>query len=151
MEEYEQERWMRLFTFGINCSFGTLWYIREDLLKRAMSGYDQQSTRKAHPGVSINRAAPTGLRDVVSMLVGTSKVRGYGCFFSTTGISPNAEPEKRTYFNILRPVRVQPYDFLNTREAPADIERNTHKPSLTAKECKKLKTMINRQLRRTAQ
>ena len=149
MEEYEQERWMRLFSFGVNCSFGTLWFIHEELLKRAMTGYDQLSTRVAHPGLCVNQRAPMGLRDVISMLVGTSIE--YGWSFSTTGISPKSEPEKRTHFNLLRPVRVQPYNFLYTREAPADIERNTHKPSLTAKECQELKAMINRQMRRAAQ
>ena len=136
MEASEEKRWLVLFNFGIDCHLGTLWFLKESLLKRTVAGYDQRSTRRAHPGLSVNRRTPSSLQDVVSMLIGTSKARSR-CF-AACDIMAKSEPGRRTYFSILRPVPVRPLNFCNTRQWRAEVERNLHKPKLTSEETQEL-------------
>lgn len=140
MEEYEKKRWWSLFITCANYRFGTLWFIKEALLKGAMAGYDQHSTRLAHPGLSIQHHNVVGLQDTISMLVGTSKK--HGMTFATTDVTKQAGPDKKTYFEVMRPVHVSPDSFFSTRETTANLERNTHKPSLSTNECGELKRLI---------
>lgn len=136
MEASEEKRWLALFSFGINCQLGTLWFLKESLLKRTVAGYDQRSTRRGHPGLCVNRRAPSNLRDIVSMLIGTSKARSR-CF-SVSDVIAGKEPSRRTYFSVLRPVPVHPQSFFYTREQSAEVERNLHKPKLTPEEMQDL-------------
>lgn len=49
----------RIFSFisavGLDVYFGSLWWVDESIWKTQADHYDQQSTRKAHPGLSLRK------------------------------------------------------------------------------------------------
>ena len=142
MQDYEMERWFRLLSFADHYRFGSLWYLRETLLKRRLLGYDAKSTRIGHPAVSISHARLHSLQDTVQMLIGSSRPR-YGSF-AVTGIFPNNPPEKKTFFQTLRPVSVLPEAFFPQDGAAPEVERNAYKPHLTETESAGLKKILTR-------
>lgn len=140
MQDYEMERWFRLLCFADHYHFGSLWHLRETLLKRRVFGYDATSTRSGHPGLSINRSRLGTLQNTVRMLIGSSRKRSRA--FAVTGVFPNNPPGKMTFFQTLRPVSVLPEHFFPQDGAAAEVERNDFKPQLTATECAELKKML---------
>jgi hypothetical protein len=146
MQDYEKERWFRLLSFADHYHFGSLWYLRETLLKRRFVGYDANSTRIGHPGVSISQNRFGSLQDTVKMLIGSSRRRGRA--FTATGVFPNSPPEAKTYFQTMRPVSVLPEDFFPQDGAAPEVMRNDHKPHLTETEKAGLKKMLRKGGRR---
>ncbi len=85
-------------------SFGTLWWVREDLWKESFSQenqpYDLASPRSAHPGVALREETQENLDifEFVPMLYGSSNAAPV-----TIRFFPDS-PTKRTHFgSILRP------------------------------------------------
>lgn len=101
----------------LNYSIGTLWIAKEDLLKERIPRYDQNSTRKGHPILSIALRKIVG-NEKIPMLMGTTAARGsciliYGVF----------NDDKTTYFGTIG--RFNPRDFLCNK-----IVKNRRKPRL---------------------
>ncbi|HQL87665.1 MAG: hypothetical protein BWX73_01596 [Lentisphaerae bacterium ADurb.Bin082] len=138
---HELERWLRLFCYADNYHFGTLWMLKETLLKRECPGYDRGSTRLGHPGLSINRSSVLSLKDTIRMLIGISLP--YGRSLAVTGVRKNSPPEKKTFFNVMRPVAVCPRNFFHLSTAAAEIERNDVKPRLDDKEYAELEALLH--------
>ncbi len=139
--DHELERWLRLFCYAANYHFGTLWIIKETLLKREYPGYDQGSTRKGHPGLSINRRSVASLKDTIRMLIGTSFPHGRSLV--VTGVRKNSPPEKKTFFNVMRPVATRPRHFFHLSTAAAEINRNDDKLRLDDREYAELEALLH--------
>ncbi|MFA6929691.1 MAG: hypothetical protein WCT05_05145 [Lentisphaeria bacterium] len=142
MQDYELERWLRLLCFANHYHFGSLWHLRESLLKQRYFGYDQYSTRSGHPGVSINRRNVCSLQDTVQMLIGSSRKLGRACV--VTGVFKNNPNEKKTYFQVLRPVSVLPEHFFSHDGMEAEVERNDFKSHLNKTEYAELEKMFGK-------
>lgn len=140
MHAHELLLWQRLFSFADHYHFGTLWFLRESLLKRDYPGYDQRSTRAGHPGLSINLRKVRGLQDTVRMLIGTSWPKGPSLV--AKNVMPRQKADKVTYFNVMRPVAVSPKAFFNPRWQTPEVSRNDFKPRLTAAEEERLRQML---------
>ena len=74
---------------------GTLWIAKEDLLKKRVSYYDQNSTRKGHPVLSLRQNRIIG-NEKIPMLIGSSRKRGFD--FRVTQVFGD---EKETWFGSL--------------------------------------------------
>ncbi|MGI6355060.1 MAG: hypothetical protein GX937_01605 [Lentisphaerae bacterium] len=140
MPDHEKERWFCLLSLADCYHFGSLWQLREDLLKRRFFGYEATSTHRGHPGVSISRTKLNSLHDTVLMLIGSSRRRNRA--FAVTGVSRNSPPGKKTFFQTLRPVSVLPEHFFPPDGAASEVERNDYKPHLTETEKADLKKML---------
>lgn len=140
MREYELERWFRLLCFADHYHFGSLWHLREGLLKRRYPGYDQHSTRCGHPAVSINQQRLNSLRDSILMLIGSS--RNFGRSVAVKGVFRHSPPEKKTYFKVLRPVSLLPEHFFPRGDLEPEVQRNDFKPRLNNEECAELEKKI---------
>ncbi len=102
-----EERFISVFNALYDYSIGTLWRIREDLLKERVRGYDQNSDRHDHAGMSINRFRLTS-RERIPMLIGRSNPRGGN--LKIKGIFPSRDADAITYFgNTFAPI--EPTDF----------------------------------------
>lgn len=60
----------------LDVTFGTVWWVREDLWQERVAAYDQHSERACHPGVSLRVKPATGMADAVPMLHGTTGAAG---------------------------------------------------------------------------
>jgi hypothetical protein len=89
-------RLQALLNACLDVSFGTLWWIREDLWKERNPAYDQESEKIAHPGVSIRSSPPAGLYEFVPVLHGTSRSGPV----AVLGLS-RRQPLRPTYFGRL--------------------------------------------------
>ncbi|MDY0176599.1 MAG: hypothetical protein WCS95_05890 [Lentisphaeria bacterium] len=138
MQDYEFERWFRLLRFANHYGFGSLWWLDEEYLKQSYPGYDQNSQRQGHPGLSLRKGELKRLDDVIPMLIGSSRKRGPA--FEVSDVV-NEQP---TYFRALRPLQVLPKDFLAKEGGEPALQRNVRKPKLNPAEKEKLKKFIFR-------
>lgn len=104
---------------------GTLWIVKEDLLKERIPYYDQNSTRKGHPALSVALRKIIG-NEKIPMLVGSSQKRD-GSFPASEIFGDN----KTTYFGTFGQFNSK--DFLYKK-----IDKNRHKPHLNELEMKLL-------------
>ena len=61
---------------GCIVSFGSLWWVDEQVWKERVGGYDKQSTKRGHPGVSLRRVPVRDSMEIVPLLHGTSGSAG---------------------------------------------------------------------------
>jgi hypothetical protein len=100
-------RLQSLLNACLDVSFGTLWWIREDLWKERQTDYDQQSESIGHPGLSIRSAPPEGLYEIVPLLHGTTR---YGPI-AVAGLT-RRQPLRTTYFGqLLFPAQIPVTEF----------------------------------------
>ena len=117
----ERERLLALLAKCLDVGFGTLWWIREDLLKDFVSEYDQTSDRVGHPGLSLRQAPIRGLYEIVPLLHGTSGNRGP---VVVRGLSERGADYSTSFGRLLFPARIPVAEFV--RPAPdADPEKLT--------------------------
>lgn len=116
-ENLTDPRLQALLSACIDLSFGTLWWIREDLWKERQPGYSQESERIAHPGLSVRSVPPAGLFELVPLLHGTS---GYGPV-AVSGLT-RRQPLKTSYFGrLLFPAQIPVVEFTRpARDADPD-------------------------------
>ncbi|MGI6393660.1 MAG: hypothetical protein ACOX2F_02840 [bacterium] len=69
------EKLVNFFNALFNYSVGTLWFIKEELIKTRVQDYDPNSDRVGHPAVSIRKTLLISL-EKIPMLTGSSKNRG---------------------------------------------------------------------------
>ena len=100
----------RLRSFALatlDFTLGTLWRVREDLWQQAIPstgrGYDSSGSRLWHPGLSIRKAPPVGLHEMVPMLHGRSS-KGKGV--AVSGITECGGESYKTYFGSIAPAPV---------------------------------------------
>lgn len=141
LPDAHEKRWFELFLFAYKHDFGTLWFLRESLLKREYPSYDQNSTRRAHPGLSINRLPAVGIRGTIRMLIGTR--RRHGLAFEVAGVMDSGPADQNTFFSVLRPLRAMPVHFLPRPDLEPEITRNTHKPALNQEEREELEKCLS--------
>ncbi len=79
-EEAKAKRMFSMMQFSPRhrCDFGSLWWVDESVWKENVQGYDQQSNRDSHPGLSILREVLATPFEKVPMLYGGSKKGGQG-------------------------------------------------------------------------
>ena len=100
---------------------GTLWMANEALLKKRIPHYDQDSTRKGHPVLSIVSKKIIG-NEKIPMLVGSSQ--GRGADFCATKVRGDG---KETWFGSLG--RFNAGDFIE-RGGIQELSKNYRKPCL---------------------
>ena len=73
-DRIKQERLSDLLEWALDTSLGTLWLVREDVWKQRLqhNDYDQGSTRRFHPGLSMRVKKARYLHEAVPMFHGTS-------------------------------------------------------------------------------
>lgn len=100
-EEVNQNRWTALVRTVMDYSLGALWWVDESLWQELLaSRYDQNSTRVAHPGLSMLIHPVQDLYSQVPMLHGSS--RGHGV--QVKGLTAE-EPQRIAFFGpLLAPV-----------------------------------------------
>ena len=148
------DRLLRLLNTCYNYTLGTLWCVNEELWKERIDGYDLNSTRKFHFGLSV-RKRPLLSLEMIPMLHGTS--RGSRSSVAIKDCSHNNGKEYVTYFgNCIGPV--SPLDFkrlpeehdpdlLESRDSMAWtsqvlLKPNSHKLRVTLSEEKNLEKFI---------
>jgi hypothetical protein len=144
----EKESWWNLLASYANYRLGTLWFIKETLLKDGISDSERQSAQQTLPALSIQGSKADGLQDTVIMLLGTSKRKDRS--FCCAGLMKHDQADRKTFFNIVRPVRVRRADFFHTDNNEPSLERNTHKPILSPQECEELKQLLSAKTGRAA-
>lgn len=123
---------------GLDVCLGSLWWVDECIWKSRLFCYDQQSTRKEHPALSIRRRPPDTPYETIPMLHGTSKEsRGA---FPVLGLSPERGEEHSTWFGTLRPVSI------GLDEVGYGVRQNTHKPALDDLERQAFEPWLQRRL-----
>jgi hypothetical protein len=126
--------------------FGTLWWIREDLWKKLLRDYDQNSQRIGHPGLSIRKSAPESVDAVIPMLHGRST--------SDPLRIEDVSPGKPSFFGHLSPALIPlPYFYRHdpdaNREDPEaawwelrSATANFHKPRVTEEEEERVEAFL---------
>ena len=134
----------RIFDF-LDVSFGTLWWVREDLWKAEIRNY--QSTRHSHPGLSVTKSGPQQRPSYVQMLHGTT---GRPKGVAVRGMTFR-EPERICYFGQIRPVRIEAFYFTTETRTlreyqdwtpHAAVLMNHHKPRINRGEREALEKWI---------
>ena len=125
-------------TVGLDVCLGSLWWANESIWKSRLPRYDQQSTRKEHPALSIRKRPPDTPYETIPMLHGTSR-ESPGAF-PVTGLSPERGTEHFTWFGTLRPVSI------GLDEIGYAVRQNTHKPALDDLEHQAFETWLQRRL-----
>lgn len=119
-DEVKRERMAKAVRTVMDYSLGTLWWVDEGLWREQLaSRYDQNSTRMAHPGLSMLAHPVQDLYSRVPMLHGSS--HGHGVMVK--GLTAE-EPERTSSFGPLlapvpaiesvpfgRPPRIRPNSF----------------------------------------
>lgn len=120
----------RVFAFitvtGLNVCSGSMWWVVESIWKSNIRRYDQHSTRKEHPGLSIRKRPPETPYETIPMLHGTSGERRGA--FPVTGLSSGSGEAHPTWFGTLRPVLMELNYF------GQGVRQNTHKQRLDEQE-----------------
>ena len=75
-DQHLASRYHALLARLLDVMFGTVWWVREDVWQEQLAGYDQDSERMAHPGVSLRVKPATGLGEAVPLLHGTTSTAG---------------------------------------------------------------------------
>jgi len=131
-----QTRLKQAFTVLLDTSFGTLWWVSNDLWKQEKSFVlKPEQEGKNHPGVSL---CAERQKDpyVVPMLLGRSKKQS-----ANAAVEVELSAGGRGYFGTLKPVRMSYVEFLN-----GNIHANSAKPRVTPEEKAKLKKFLIRRL-----
>ncbi len=131
-------------------SAGTLWRVREDLLKERVKHYNCDSDRYCHPALSVRRTPLATSLERIPMLVGGSKRRGGSV--AVRGVFPARGEDYPTHFgNTLAPLLMA--DFTEPADLPdrqlADdmlsgkrVAVNWHKPRLDADEMERIEAWM---------
>lgn len=82
-----------LLSTCLDVSFGTLWWVREDLWRETLENYDPDSGRKGHPGMSLRDEPLQAVRELIPMLIG---ITAWGPV-AVRGLS-RREPHRVTHF-----------------------------------------------------
>jgi hypothetical protein len=133
-------------------SAGTLWFVKEDLIKIRVQKYDQNSTRKGHPAISIRKKPVVGT-EKIPMLTGSKTKKG-GTFL----VKGVFEKKSESWFgNCFLPLMIQ--DFLHGKppekpkspkekalNRPYDkmVEKNHIKPKLSEDEQKNFESWLQK-------
>lgn len=135
---FDVARRRRIFDFirttGLNVLFGSLWWVDESIWKTQADHYDQQSTRKAHPGLSLRKQPLETPYETVPMLNGTSRPANGA--FAVKHCSAERTDEQPTWFGTLRPVQADLAWWAR------GIHQNMFKPSLDEEEKKALEQWL---------
>ena len=105
----------------LDVTFGTVWWVREEVWQEQMVGYDQNSERACHPGVSLRVKPATGLADRVPLLHGTTSaagpvvVRGLTAEYAACG-------EVTSFGRLVAPAQLRVSEFVTAApEADPDV------------------------------
>lgn len=124
VEAMQQRKYLALQLLPLDITVGTLWWVQEAFWKKSYPEiYDQQSTRDAHPGLSIQQRFPATPFEMIPMLHGTSGSQGP---LRATGISDDSDHV--TSFGSMRPAMAGLNIFYSL------IKPNKYKPRLDHKE-----------------
>lgn len=144
---------IELFNTFHDCSLGTLWRVREDLIKERVAPYDQNSDRYCHAALSVKRGAVAENLERVPMLIGRKRRKSTKTV-RVRGIFPSYPPESVTHFGqTIAPLLMA--DF--TEPAPdasgkltgdllecKRVTVNSHKPKIDENEKKQLMAWMAR-------
>jgi len=124
------QRIFDLFKFLPNrFGFGSLWWVDEELWKEKIPRYDSQSTRKAHPGLSIRQTPLVSPYEAIPFLHGTSKKGGKSIMVH--GLSK--DENHTSYFG-----RIKSPIFIGLEFVLKKVHPNKKKPQLNHDEQKAL-------------
>ncbi len=133
-EEVDLKRWHRLITVCLDVKRGTLWWIKEHCWQAGLRNYDRNSSRNAHPGLSIREKPPAHPYEMIPFLHGTSGQQGP---VVVRGLSADKDNDYPTSFGHLSPAELGVDDFRTH-----GIEANRHKPKLMKDELTKLNSWL---------
>jgi len=104
----------------LDVSFGSLWWVREDLWKEVLRPYDDASDRLGHPGLSVRRSPVSSLLEIVPMLHGTTGAHGP---VVARGLTQDEGPQYPTSFGrLLLPADIPVMEFVQpARDADPSI------------------------------
>ncbi len=131
-------------------SIGTLWFVKEDLIKLRVQKYDQNSTRKGHPAVSIRKTPVVGT-ERIPVLTGSSQKREQS--FPVKGVF--GEDSESWFGNCFVPLMIQDFLYGKSPEKPKSpkekaldrpyikmVEKNHRKPKLNDEEFENLEKWL---------
>lgn len=144
-------RMQRLLGMALDVSLGTVWRVREHLWMQTFGrGYDQNSTRLWHPGVSLRQTPPAALYEMVPMLHGTTDEQGpvvvHGLTLergprAATSFGKIIRPGQFSVQKIVRPgAEVDQESLSGPWYARSSIMCNMDKPRFTCAETQELKS-----------
>jgi hypothetical protein len=142
LEENQRRKMATLLQTCMDVSFGSLWWIRENIWVEKVPHYRYNSSRICHPGLSLRQEPLQGMGDVVPLLHGSSGPSGPLVVY---GLSWSKGPEHPTSFGrLLAPVPLEVFAHRAPNADPGEVSgpwhqrgcatRNRHKPSLEAGE-----------------
>ena len=130
-----QERLKHAFTVLLDVSFGTLWWVDNELWKQEkMFVLKSEQEGGFHPGISIQHDTPQDPY-VVPLLLGRSEKQ------SCREACLEVTQDRPTYFGSLKPVRMSFMNFLD-----GSIHVNHGKPRVAASEKEELIKFISGRL-----
>jgi len=130
MEEAQTNRAFAVLTTLFDYRCGTLWWVHEEVWMDKVKAYDFNSTREAHPGLSIRSKPLASPFEMVPMLHGGS------CKGPLRVKSLSMDTARVTFFGRIAPVAMEPRLFLS------QISRNRQKPVLDDGEMSALKNWL---------